>query len=498
MTKSGNSGSKFLVATAIPYANDRPHLGNAIDWLCADVLARYHRQQGSEVLFTTGTDEHGSKIAAKAAQQGISPQALVDQNTARFVQALPPLGITNDRFIRTTDWSHQEAVADIWRRLKPQIELGDFQGAYCSGCEAYKTPTVVDQTGGVCPDHLKPYQELAETNYFFRLGSFTDQIRELIVSDQLQIRPRSLQASVLHDLETGPTKISVSRPKESLQWGIPVPDDPDQIVYVWFEALMNYITVLGYPDGDDLQRFWPADSQIIGRDILYFHAVIWPAMLLALGLPVYRQLYAHGLITIGGQKMSKSLGNIIQPLELVERFGLDSFRNYFIGQIPSYQDGDYDFGRFIEVHNRQLVDTLGNLVYRLQALAQRDCLSLAGGKWPPVELDQPRPELDRLVGEALADCRFDQALAAIWAEIRFLNGYLEQTAPWKIDDDDRRRTILRGAIGYLLTTAKQLAPFLPDAAAIVEQVFGRGELKPMANPPFSKLDPVAEGVGDHD
>lgn len=486
------AAGKFLVATTIPYANDKPHLGHAIEAVYADVLARYRRRRGDEVLFTTGTDEHGSKIAAKAAQEGVSPQALVDRNSPLFAQALPVLGATNDRFIRTTDWSHKEAVAVIWQRLEPHIEQGEFQGAYCSGCEAYKTPTVVEQTGGVCPDHQKPYQELAETNYFFRVGDFFDQIRRLINDDQLRIRPQGLQAAVLHDLETSPARVSISRPKESLAWGIPVPGDPEHVIYVWFEALMNYITVLGYPDSPDLQRFWPADVQILGRDVLYFHAVIWPAMLLGLQLPVCRQLYVHGLITVGGQKMSKSLGNSVGPLELVERFGLDSFRNYFLGQIPSYQDGDYDLGRFIEVHNRQLVDTLGNLVYRLQALAERDSLPLAGGDWPPLELDQPRPALDELVDQALADCRFDQALAAIWAEVRFLNGYLEQTAPWKLDQADRRQAVLRGAVGHLLFVAGQLAPFLPDVAAIVEQVFGQGRLKPLANPPFSKIDPAVE------
>ncbi len=498
MAKQRSTTDKFLVATAIPYVNDRPHLGHALEAIYADVLARYYRQQGREVLFTTGTDEHGNKIVEAAAQQGVSPQALVDRNSAQFAQSLSILGVTNDRFIRTTDWAHQESVAAAWRQLEPHLKFGEFRGSYCFGCEAYKTSTVVEQTDGICPDHQRPYQELSEKNYFFQVGDFADQIRDLIVKDQLQIRPQSLQAVVLNSLDTGPRQISVSRPKASLNWGIPVPDNPDHVIYVWFEALMNYITVLGYPEGGDLRRFWPADVQIVGRDVLHFHAVIWPAILLGLGLPVYRQIYAHGLITVGGQKMSKSLGNSVDPLELVARFGLDSFRNYFLGQIPSYQDGDYDPERFIEIHNHQLVDTLGNLIYRLQALAQRDKLKLDNKQWPPLKLDEPRPDLGRAVAEALGSCRFDQALGAIWDEVRFLNVYLEQTSPWKLTDSSQRQAVLLAGIGHLLLVARQLAPFLPEAAGVVEQVFGRGGLKPLANPPFDKVDPPAEPSLDHD
>lgn len=486
------SQDKFLVVTAIPYVNDRPHLGHALLFTYADVLARYHRQKGAEVLFTTGTDEHGGKIVEKASEQGLSPQALVDRNSELFAQALPTLGITNDRFIRTTDWSHQSAVEAIWRQLKPSIETGEFRGSYCLGCEAYKTATVVEQTDGVCPDHQRPYQELVETNYFFCWDDIVDQLRDLIVSDQLRIRPQSLKAELLNNLDNGPKRISVSRQKKNLDWGIAVPDDPDQVIYVWFEALMNYITVLGYPDGEDLKRFWPADVQVIGRDILYFHAVVWPAMLIKLGLPVYQQVYAHGMVNVGGQKMSKSLGNTADPVELVGEFGLDSFRNYFLGQVPSYQDGDYSLQRFVDTHNNQLVDTLGNLIYRLQILAQKTNLPLDLKSWPALEIDRPRPDLSSTVADCLAECRFDQALGAVWEEIRFLNGYLETTSPWKLKDLDRQQKILQSAIGHLLLVAEQLAPFLPASAEIIEQVFGQGRLDPLAEPPFEKAELSAD------
>lgn len=492
MPKSRPKPDKFLVVTAIPYVNDRPHLGHALLFTYADVLARYHRRRGAEVLFTTGTDEHGGKIAEKAAEAGLSPQALADRNSALFAQALPTLGITNDRFIRTTDWAHRSAVEAIWQKLKPHIEQGEFKGSYCLGCEAYKTATVVEQTEGVCPDHQRPYQELVETNHFFCWDDIVDQLREMIVSDQIQIRPLTLQAEVLNSLDNGPKRISVSRQKKNLDWGIAVPDDPDQVIYVWFEALMNYITVLGYPDGRDLQRFWPADVQVIGRDIIYFHAVVWPAMLIKLGLPVYRQIYAHGMVNIGGQKMSKSLGNTADPIELVGEFGLDSFRNYFLGQVPSYQDGDYSLDRFVGIHNQQLVDTLGNLIHRLQILAEKTSLPLELDSWPKLEVDQARPDLEKAVAGYLAECRFDQALGAIWDEIRFLNGYLETTSPWKIDNQTRQQAVLQSAIGYLLSVAEQLAPFLPDSAKIIEQVFGQGRLEPLAEPPFQKAEPPAK------
>ncbi len=492
MARQHPSKDKFLVVTAIPYVNDRPHLGHALLFTYADVLARYHRRRGREVLFTTGTDEHGGKIAEKAAEQGLSPQALADRNSALFAQALPTLGITNDRFIRTTDWDHRSSVKAIWQQLKPYIESGEFKGFYCLGCEAYKTATVVEQAGGVCPDHQRPYQELVETNYFFKWDDIVGQLRDLIVSDQLQVRPLSLQAELLNNLDNGPKQISVSRQKKNLDWGIAVPDDPDQVIYVWFEALMNYITVLGYPDGQDLRRFWPADVQVVGRDILYFHAIVWPAMLIKLGLPVYRQIYAHGMVNIGGQKMSKSIGNTADPVELVEEFGLDSFRNYFLGQVPSYQDGDYSLDRFVGIHNQQLVDTLGNLIYRLQILAQKTSLPLDLDSWPGLEIDQPRPDLGQIVADYLAGCRFDQALGAIWDEIRFLNGYLETTSPWKIDSVDRQQTVLQSAVGHLLLVAEQLAPFLPESAKIIEQVFGHGRLEPLSKPPFKKVETLAK------
>ena len=473
--------SGYLVATSIPYANGPAHLGHVLEFLYGDVLARFHRRRGDQVLFTTGTDEHGAKIANQAQALNQSPQELVDSVAGGFRQTLELFKISHDRFIRTTDADHQRRVQLVWRNLSHLIYQKKFQGYYCSGCEDFRVKSVVTANEGRCPDHNQDYQLLTETNYFLKIADYKPALTDLITANRIQFLPGHFRQEVLELLKTpAADDVSISRPRSRLSWGVPVPDDPDHVIYVWFDALLNYITVLGYPDGPDLDRFWPARVQIIGRDILRFHAIIWPVLLLALKLPVYHQLYVHGFMTVDGQKMGKSLGNSVDPAALVADFGLDGVRNYFLGQLPSHQDGDYSYQRLKANYNSQLVDSLGNLLWRLLALKDRYQIK--------IEADSPvagRPDLEAVIGDHLKQCRFDQALGAIWAEIRFLNGYLETQAPWSEPDPGRRRSLILSTISSLRLTGRALEPFLPDTSRLIGRALdpaGSG----LPGPPFSK------------
>jgi methionyl-tRNA synthetase len=276
--------SKYYVTTSIPYVNAEPHIGFAMELVYADVLARRARQQGHEVIFSTGTDEHGGKIADKAAEQGLKPKEFTDQISGRFAELAGLLNVSNDRFIRTTDHGHEQRAGLIWKALKKDIYKSKYTGWYCTGDETFYTETEVKANNGVCPAHKTSYEKVEEENHFFKLSSYNDQIKAAIESGKMQIIPDSRRNEILSLLNSGLEDISVSRPKDKISWGIPVPGDAHQVMYVWFEALMNYITVLGYPEHEDFKQFWPANVQVLGKDIIRFHAAIWPAMLLSLGL----------------------------------------------------------------------------------------------------------------------------------------------------------------------------------------------------------------------
>ena len=362
------SNNTFYTATAIPYVNARPHLGHAILHIYADVLARYYRQQRLDVLFSAGTDEHGGKIAESAEKAGVTPQEHVDGISASFKDGLAKLGVTNDRFIRTTDPEHERIAALIWTNLEKDIYKNTYVGMYCTGCEEFKTPAYVKETNGRCPNHDRDYEKIEEENYFFRLSNYTGKIREAIESGDFEIKPKERKNEILGLLRDGLEDVSISRSSETVSWGIPVPGDSSQTMYVWFEALMNYISVLGYPDGEDFKKYWPANVQVIGKDILRFHAAIWPAMLMGLGLPLPKVLYVHGFVTNDGEKMSKSLGNVIDPLDVVQKYGLDAFRYYFLRHGPAVSDADFTWDKFETAYNSELANELGNAVSRVAAM----------------------------------------------------------------------------------------------------------------------------------
>lgn len=473
---------KFYVTTSIPYVNNQPHIGFGMELIAADVLARYARQLGSEVVFSTGTDEHGGKIAEKAAEAKLTPRQFADQMSQAFRDVLKTLNISSDRFIRTTDAGHEQRVQLIWQKLVPHIYKGTYEGWYCTGHEEYFSETVVRANKGICPEHNRPYEKLKEANYFFKASAFSTAVKQAIETDAFRIIPVSRKNEILSILKTGLEDISVSRPKDKINWGIPVPGDDSQVMYVWFEALMNYITVLGYPEHQDFKKFWPADVQVIGKDILRFHAATWPAMLMALGLPLPKTLYVHGFVNVNKQKISKSLGNMIAPKDVVARFGVDATRYFFMRHIPAYEDGDFTWDRLEAAYNDELADQLGNAVSRTAAMISRYQNGLIG--------NIPEPEHDiAIYRQALADCRFDRALEEVWEQVKGLNQYIDETKPWQIaknQDETHLREVLAYMVASLLEIAALLAPFMPETTAKIQDVFATGVLKPLPSSLFPK------------
>lgn len=470
---------QFLyITTAIPYINGAPHIGHAMDYTLADIWARYQRQQGRQVRFQVGTDEHGNKIAAKAAEQGVAPKTYADSMYAVFESFIQKLGVEYTDFIRTTDVHHEAAVQYIWQKLQPYIYKGTYEGWYCVGCESFVTDKEAADNNGVCPNHNQPYQRLSEENYYFKLSEFGPQIKEAIDKHHFDIMPAFRKNEILALLESGLTDVSVSRPKRNLSWGIPVPGDPEQVMYVWIDALSNYITVLGYPDNSEWEAYWPADIQVIGKDILRFHAAIWPAMLLALGLPLPKSLLVHGHVVVGGTKMSKTLGNVVDPIEIINDYGVDAFRYFFSRHIPTLDDGDFTWEKFEAAYNGELANDLGNLVSRIAKMVLNYQAGVVG--------DELQAEHDTGPYRAAMDSlQFNKALDELWVMVRSLNQYLESVKPWELakqlgkDPDVEKHIgeILAHGVGTLNQIASMLVPFMPQTARIIQDTFKDGVVR---------------------
>lgn len=476
--------NKYYVTTSIPYVNGEPHLGHAMEFVMGDALARRARQQGAEVIFSIGTDEHGGKIAEKAAELKLEPKALADQMSQQFGDLAKKLDISNDRFIRTTDTGHEQRAALIWKKLEKDIYKGKYVGWYCTGDEAFVPEAEVKANNGVCPNHNRPYEKIEEENYFFKLSAYTEPVLEAIEKGTFQIVPETRRNEITSLLKSGLDDISISRPAEKIGWGIPVPGDTKQVMYVWFEALMNYITVLGYPEHEDFKQFWPASVQVIGKDILRFHAAIWPAMLMGLGIALPKVLYVHSFINVDGKKMSKSLGNYVAPSEIIDKYGAEAFRYYFLRHIPSYNDGDFSWKSFEAVYNNELANELGNAVQRTSAMIKQ-YLSGVITEIPPAEHDIAQYD------EALASCRFDRALDEVWEQVRGLNQYIEEEKPWVIakeGDPAHLQEVLAYQASSLLSIATLLEPFMPETAARIRDIFGGDIVKPGEGTLFPKHD----------
>jgi methionyl-tRNA synthetase len=479
---------KLYITTAIPYVNGTPHIGNALDYLIADIWTRYQKQNGHEVRFQVGTDEHGNKIATKAIEASLDPKAYADKMYVNFESLMKKVDASYTDFIRTTDSHHIGAVQYIWQKLQPYIYKGKYQGWYCEGHEAFFTDKEVQATNGVCPDHQTPYQQISEDNYYLKTSAFSDQIKAAINDGTMQIIPEFRGKEFLELIKDGLQDVSISRPKKNLSWGVPVPGDPEQIMYVWIDALANYITVLGYPDLPGWQEYWPADVEVVGKDILRFHAGIWPAMLLGLGLALPKKLLVHGHVIVGGAKMSKTVGNVIEPNEIIDAYGLDAFRYYFARHIPTLDDGDFTWEKFENAYNSELGNDLGNVIQRIASMLTRYQSGVIG--------QAPQGEHDMSAyHEAMENLEFDIALDEVWQMVRSLNQYIENVRPWEIakkigkdaEAESHLSEVLAYSVGALLQIGDLLVPFLPASAAKIHQTFETGVIVPTQGVLFPKI-----------
>ena len=479
---------KLYIATAIPYVNGTPHIGNALDYLLADIWTRYEKQQGHEVRFQVGTDEHGNKIAAKAAEAGIDPLTYTNQAFVNFENLMKKMNTSYTDFVRTTDPHHVSSVQYIWQKLQPYIYKGSYQGWYCVGHEAFFTDKEVQATNGICPDHQTPYQQVSEENYYFKTSAFTDQIKTALNDGTMQIVPEFRKLEFLELIKDGVQDVSISRPKKNLSWGIPVPGDPDQIMYVWLDALANYITVLGYPDRPEWEQYWPADVQVIGKDILRFHAGIWPAMLLGLGLALPKKLLVHGFVNVGSAKMSKTVGNVVDPNEIIDNYGLDAFRYFFSRHIPTLDDGDFTWEKFENAYNNELGNDLGNLVQRVASMITKYQAGVIG------ESEQTEHDMSAY-HEAMDNLEFNKAIDEVWNMIRSLNQYIDNVKPWEVakgvgkdsEAEPHLSEILSHCAGALVQIGDLLIPFLPGTAGAIHQIFESGVIKTSDGVLFPKI-----------
>ncbi|MBR3236551.1 methionine--tRNA ligase [Candidatus Saccharibacteria bacterium] len=464
------------ITTAIPYVNGVPHVGHALDYCLADTAARYFRLKGDKVRFQVGTDEHGGKIYQKAEELNLPVEKYVKDNSDAFKSFIEKLNISYTDFIRTTDESHIKRCQEIWQKLKDHIYLEKYEGWYCTGCERFITEKEYQENHAVCPDHQKPYERIEEENYYFRISDFKEQIREKIEKNELLILPDFRKKEILKLLDDSPD-VSVSRPREQLKWGVTVPGDESQVMYVWIDALSNYITVLGYPE-QDTSEWWPATAQFVGKDILRFHTIIWPAMLLGLGLPLPKAIVSHGMILVNGQKMSKSIGNVVDPVEVIDRYGLDAFRYFFLRHVDTFADSDYTDEKYEEAYKNELANDLGNLVQRLSTLAQKNQILI--GRVDSKFSDEYCELMERF--------EFSKAFDQVWEKIQDLNKRIDDEKPWVLAKNGEKAKLekcLKTLILDLLQVNMELAPFMPNASEKISEIL-KDPIAPPETPLFPK------------
>ncbi|MFC1756973.1 methionine--tRNA ligase [Patescibacteria group bacterium] len=489
---------KFYVTTPIYYVNDVPHIGHAYTTVLADVLVRYHRLVGDASYFLTGTDEHGAKVCRGAEEKGQDVEKFVDENAQKFEELTKILQVSNDDFIRTTDQKkHWPGVEKFWKILneKGDVYKGNYKGLYCVGCEAFVTEK--DLVNGKCVDHDKEPEMIEEENYFFKLSKYGDELKKVIETGQFKIHPESKKNEVLAFINEGLKDVSISRPAKDIKWGIPIPWDDTQTIYVWAEALINYISALGYgepalPAGGDeklFKKFWPADVHVMAKEITRFHITMWPAMLLSAGIELPKSFLVHGFILSGGKKMSKSVGNVVDPFDVVSRYGADALRYYFVREISQFEDGDFTEEKFKEAYNANLANGLGNYVSRVFKMA----FSYFDGKVKKPSdtlLSQvPLKEGDRELfsvphvfehstwkeyKEYLENLEINKAADLSWAAISQLDNYVQDYEPFKMiqSDEEKTQAVLWSLLVGLANIAWMIYPFIPETAEKIMEGLG--------------------------
>jgi len=461
---------KFSITTPIYYVNGIPHVGHAYSTIAADVLARYHRELGDDVFYLTGTDENAQKnVEAAPEPSREAVQKYVDEMSEKWKETWKKLEITNDDFIRTTEDRHVETVNEFWKKVeaKGDIYKGSYEGLYCTGCEAYKTePELVD---GLCPDHKREPEKISEENYFFKLSAYKDKLLDYFEKHPEFIQPKSRRNEVIAYVKDHASDFSISR--KSLEWGIPVPGDESQTIYVWFDALINYISAN--------PARWPVDIHLVGKDIIKFHCAYWPAMLMSAGYELPKTIFAHGFFTINGEKISKTIGNVIDPVELSEKYGNDVLRYYLLKDIPFGSDGDFSTERFVERYNKELGNDLGNLLQRTLTMAEKFTDGLVPSSSTSLFSESVKNSWSKY-HEQMEKLELHNALETVWELIRSCNALIDEKKPWELAKEGKKEEV-DSVIFTLLDTLNEitnmLEPFLPETALKMTTALGYDEGK---------------------
>ncbi len=467
--------NKFYITTPIYYINDIPHIGHAYTSIAADVLARYHKSLGEDVFFMTGTDEHGAKIAEAAEKKSKEPKEFVDDLVPKFKKAWEKLNIDYDQFFRTTNEEHKKIVQEIVSKLKDKgfIEKKKYEGLYCVACEQFYMPDEL-AGGKLCPIHKREVTKHKEENHFFLLSKLSDKLLEAIENDRVKIRPMTRKNEIVSKIKNGLEDVSISR--AAVSWGIEFPGDPEHTVYVWVDALLNYYSATKiYKDGPE----WPADIHLLAKDILWFHGIIWPAILIALEMELPKLIFAHGFFTIGGEKMSKSLGNVLDPIPLTEKYGTDAVRYALLREFPFGEDGDISEEKIARRYQSDLGNELGNLLQRTLSMINKYGVKI---------------ESEKLIlvgdGTLIKNLQFEAYLVGLWKEIKEANAYIDSNKPWELARTDKEKLtkVLSYVYNKLLSVAKAIEPFMPETAEKMKKQLEA--LKP--EPLFPRIEEKSE------